>query len=65
MSVNSRYDVGVKALNMVIKLATCNGVPVIKLSDVAGKNTGDPATIKAVKQLLGLNHVQPFEASGS
>lgn len=49
-------NVGHMPLNMVIKLATCNGYPAIKLSDVEGKHTGDPATIDAVKQILGLNH---------
>lgn len=31
-----------KALNMVIKLWSVTGIPVVKLSDVAGKQIGDP-----------------------
>lgn len=45
-------DVGVKPLNMVIKLATINGLPCIKLSDDAGKAVGDPKTIEVVKWML-------------
>lgn len=32
---------GCAALNMVIKLYTCNGIPVIKMGDGNGKGTGD------------------------
>src|SRR5690606_29775735 len=32
---------GCPALNIVIKLRTCNGVPVVKLGDGEGKGTGD------------------------
>ena len=44
-------DVGVKPLNMVIKLFECKPkgyhefLPVVKLSDVEGKHTGDPQEI--------------------
>ena len=51
-------DVGVKPLNMVIKLATANfgqgKVDVVKLSDNAGKHTGTPEAIVQVKQELGI-----------
>lgn len=42
-------DVGVKPLNMVIKLYTVNGIPVAKLSDVDGKETGHPKGIQIAK----------------
>jgi nicotinate phosphoribosyltransferase len=45
-------DVGVKPLNIVIKLFEVNGNPAIKLSDVAGKHTGDKKTIDLVKELI-------------
>ena len=35
-----------KALNMVIKLWSVNYVPVVKLSDVAGKQIGDPDALR-------------------
>ncbi len=54
IGTNFTNDVGAQPLNMVIKLATCNGQHVIKLSDVKGKHTGDADTIGAVKQLLRL-----------
>lgn len=37
---------GSRALNMVIKLSTCNGVPVVKLSDTPSKAIGDSDAIK-------------------
>lgn len=45
-------NVGVKPLNIVIKLFEINGKPAIKLSDVAGKHTGDKRTIELVKELI-------------
>lgn len=53
-------DVGVKPLNMVIKLfeAKPKGarrfIPTVKLSDVPGKNTGDKDEIELCKKLLRL-----------
>jgi nicotinate phosphoribosyltransferase len=42
-----------KPLNIVIKIATANGRPAVKLSDNMGKNTGDSAKVQEVKQKLG------------
>ena len=42
-----------KPLNIVIKIATANGRPAVKLSDNMGKNTGDHAKVQEVKQKLG------------
>jgi len=47
-------DVGVKALNMVIKATKADGKHVIKLSDDLSKNTGDLKTVLLVKELLSL-----------
>jgi len=43
---------GVKALNIVIKLFNIDGKNVIKLSDIAGKHTGDKRTIELVKEMI-------------
>lgn len=45
-------DVGIKALNMVIKLISINNTNVIKLSDVPGKHTGDKDTIDIIKKMI-------------
>ncbi|KAF5866757.1 nicotinate phosphoribosyltransferase [Aspergillus alliaceus] len=42
-----------KPLNIVIKIATANGRPAVKLSDNMGKNTGDQQKVQEVKQKLG------------
>lgn len=53
-------DVGVTPLNMVIKLFDCRPkgfkefVPVVKLSDVKGKHTGDPREIALCLGLLNI-----------
>lgn len=53
-------DVGVKPLNIVIKLfeskpkGSKNFLPTVKLSDVEGKNTGDPQEVELCKELLRL-----------
>ncbi|VDC07221.1 unnamed protein product [Peniophora sp. CBMAI 1063] len=43
-----------KALNMVIKLASVNGKPCVKISDDLLKNTGDMETVNMVKDMHGL-----------
>ena len=55
-------DVGVKPLNMVIKMVECRPfkdsdrwVPAVKLSDAAGKHTGDAEAIELAKHVLFLD----------
>ncbi|ESK98267.1 nicotinate phosphoribosyltransferase [Moniliophthora roreri MCA 2997] len=43
-----------KALNIVIKLASVDEKPCVKISDELSKNTGDKATAERVKKLFGL-----------
>jgi nicotinate phosphoribosyltransferase len=43
---------GITPLNIVIKLFMINGKNTIKLSDIAGKHTGDARTIEIVKELI-------------
>lgn len=64
--INDRYgigtwfsnDVGVKPLNIVIKLVACNfdgrWIDTVKLSDDKGKNTGNSNVVSLCKQILGL-----------
>lgn len=52
VGTNLTNDVGVKALNMVIKLTKINGINVIKLSENENKHTGDSETIEIVKKMI-------------
>ena len=56
-------DVGVKPLNMVIKMVFIDGRHAIKLSDDPGKEVGDPKTIEMVKFMLGIKENQPTPAA--
>lgn len=40
-----------KAMNMVIKLTMIDGIPVVKLSDVAGKSIGDITMVEIMKYI--------------
>ena len=55
-------DVGVKPLNMVIKLTSAKilgeWVPTVKLSDNPGKHTGDKKTIELCKQILNIKEIE-------
>ena len=47
-------DCGVRPLNMVIKLTSLNGIPIVKLSDDLSKATGDPNAIRRTKEELNI-----------
>jgi nicotinate phosphoribosyltransferase len=49
IGTNLTNDLGRDALNIVIKLLECNGVPVVKLSDNIGKAMGDPDMVAEVR----------------
>lgn len=53
-------DVGVKPLNMVIKMTAAfindEWIPTIKLSDDKGKNTGDSEEIELAERILHIKH---------
>ncbi|KAH8994801.1 nicotinate phosphoribosyltransferase [Lactarius akahatsu] len=53
-SVSSQGKEKSRALNMVIKLASANGLPCIKISDDLMKNTGDRETVSRIKDLFEL-----------
>ena len=54
IGTNLTNDLGINALNIVIKLVECNGKPVVKLSDNEGKHIGDKDVIEKVKEAYGL-----------
>ncbi len=57
-------DVGVKPLNIVIKLSAANilgeWIPTIKLSDNQGKHTGDVRMIDLCKEMLNIKIQEPI-----
>ena len=60
IGTNFTNDVGVTPMNMVIKMTEArpegqHWMPVIKLSDVPDKNTGDPDMIELAKRVLALS----------
>ncbi|MEO1853245.1 nicotinate phosphoribosyltransferase [Chromohalobacter sp.] len=60
IGTNFTNDVGVTPMNMVIKMTEArpegqHWMPVIKLSDVPDKNTGDPDMIELAKRVLTLS----------
>ena len=58
IGTNFTNDVGVKPLNMVIKMVSANfghgTIDVVKLSDDAGKHTGNPEAIELAKRVLNI-----------
>jgi nicotinate phosphoribosyltransferase len=53
IGTNLTNDTGIAPLNIVMKLVSCNGQPVAKLSDSPGKNFCDDATFLAyLKQVF-------------
>jgi nicotinate phosphoribosyltransferase len=60
IGTNFTNDVGLKPMNIVIKMTEAlpeaePWTPVVKLSDVPGKHSGDEGTIELAKQVLGIN----------
>ncbi|MEH6306463.1 nicotinate phosphoribosyltransferase [Olivibacter sp. CPCC 100613] len=60
IGTNFTNDVNLEPMNIVIKMIEAYPeeaywTPVVKLSDVKGKYTGDPAMIKLSKTILGIN----------
>ncbi|WP_251977955.1 nicotinate phosphoribosyltransferase [Salinicola avicenniae] len=61
IGTNFTNDVGVTPMNMVIKMVEAkpegqHWLPVIKLSDVPDKHTGEPEMISLAKRVLALSH---------
>lgn len=59
IGTNLTNDVGLTAMNIVIKLTEISAsglasIPTIKLSDEKGKHTGDPEMIDLAKKILGI-----------
>ena len=56
IGTNLTNDLGVDALNIVIKMLMCNGKDVVKLSDIKGKHVGDEALISRIENDYGLRN---------
>ncbi|WP_353981318.1 nicotinate phosphoribosyltransferase [Salinicola endophyticus] len=61
IGTNFTNDVGATPMNMVIKMVEArpegqHWLPVVKLSDVPDKHTGDPEMIALAQRVLALNH---------
>jgi nicotinate phosphoribosyltransferase len=55
IGTNLTNDVGVPALNIVMKLVRCNGQPVAKISDAPGKTLGDDETfMRYLRQVFAI-----------
>jgi len=54
VGTNLTNDVGVEALNIVIKLLTLNDTPLVKLSDNPGKTMGDAKMVDKVRIAYGV-----------
>lgn len=53
IGTNLTNDLGFVPLSMVVKVASANGLPVVKLSDNIAKASGDPNEIDRMKRLTG------------
>lgn len=54
VGTNLSNDMGlIKPLSLVMKLATVDGRPTVKLSDNVAKATGDPEEVEAAKRIFG------------
>ncbi len=55
VGTNLTNDLGIEALNIVMKLVSCNGNPVAKISDAPGKTLcGDETFMAYLKQVFGV-----------
>ncbi|WP_435639400.1 nicotinate phosphoribosyltransferase [Carnimonas bestiolae] len=60
IGTNFTNDVGLTPMNIVMKMTSTKTddhsgwLPTVKLSDIAGKNTGDPDMIKLARQILDI-----------
>ena len=56
IGTNLTNDIGFKSLSIVIKMARCNGRPVVKISDAPGKTlTENPVYMAYLRQAFGLD----------
>jgi nicotinate phosphoribosyltransferase len=55
IGTNLTNDTPIQALNIVMKMTSCNGQPVAKISDSPGKTTGvDPTFMAYLRQVFGV-----------